>query len=248
MKPLLYSVLATTIISLISLVGIATLAIKDALLNKILLLLVGFSAGALMGDTFFHLIPEGLEKNPGSLFPAYILAGFCLFFILERYVHWRHCHKSGGQCREHAFTYINLFGDALHNFIDGLVIAASFVVDSRLGLATTIAVVIHEIPQEIGDFSILLYGGFSRAKALVFNFLTAITAIAGAVIGFFLVSSSLRLVNFFIAITAGGFIYIAASDLVPEIHKETKDKTVVASFLMFVLGAGLMWGMKVLIK
>jgi zinc and cadmium transporter len=247
MNVLFWSVIATVIVSLISLVGIFFLAVKSEVLNKTIFLLVGFSAGALMGDAFIHLIPEGVE-NGGKFFPVFILAGFCLFFILERVVHWHHCHKEGGECQAHPFTYLSLLGDALHNFIDGLVIVASFAVDFRLGLATTLAVILHEIPQEIGDFSILIYGGFSKKKALIFNFFSALLAVAGAVLGFFLVKSVAGAINPLLAITAGGFIYIAASDLVPELHKEPKNKIVAVSFLFFVLGLALMFFMKMLFE
>ncbi len=247
MKILFWSLFATGIVSLISLIGVLFLAIKTEKLNKIIFLLVGFSAGALMGDAFIHLIPEGFEEGEEN-FPIFILVGFCLFFILERVIRWRHCHKEGGRCETHSFTYLSLVGDALHNFIDGLVIAASFAFDFNLGLATSIAVVLHEIPQEIGDFSILIYGGFSRNKALLFNFLSALFAVAGAIFGFLLVKNIGEAINPLLAITAGGFIYIAAADLVPELHKESRNKIVAFSFLFFLLGLTLMYFLKMFLE
>ncbi|MFA5248320.1 MAG: ZIP family metal transporter [Patescibacteria group bacterium] len=243
MNVLFWSVIATTIVSLISLIGVFFLAVKSEILNKMVFLLVGFSAGALMGDAFIHLIPEGIVADE-KYFPLFILAGFCLFFVMERVVHWRHCHEKGGECQTHPFTYLSLIGDALHNFIDGLVIVASFAVDFRLGLATTLAVVLHEIPQEIGDFSILIFGGFTKKKALFFNFISALFAVAGAIIGFLLVKEVSGAINPLLAITAGGFIYIAASDLIPELHKESKNKIVAISFLFFILGLALMYFLK----
>jgi zinc and cadmium transporter len=244
MSVLLYSIIATAIVSLISLIGIFFLAIKSEILNKIVFLLVGFSAGALMGDAFIHLIPEGIEKDK-EFFPLFILIGFCLFFILERVIHWRHCHK--GHCETHNFTYLSFFGDALHNFIDGLVIVASFAVDFKLGFATTIAVILHEIPQEIGDFSVLVYGGFTKKKALTFNFLSALLAVLGSIIGFFLIKNAEGALNPLLAITAGGFIYIAASDLIPELHKESRNRMVAASFFFFIIGLGMMYLLKTLL-
>lgn len=243
MSALANSLLATAIVSLISFIGVLSFVFKGGFLDRILLLLVGFSAGALMGDAFIHLIPEGMEGSSGSNFPLFILLSFSIFFIMEKVIHWRHCHKQGGQCQEHAFTYTSLIGDGLHNFIDGLAIAASFVVDWRLGVTTTVAIILHEIPQEIGDFAILLYGGFSRAKALLFNFLTASLAIFGAIFGYFL-SAGGASIGFFLALTAGGFIYVSASDLIPELHKERGLKKSIASLICFLLGAGFMWALK----
>ncbi|MBD3249438.1 hypothetical protein GF336_05315 [Candidatus Woesearchaeota archaeon] len=142
--------------------------------------------------------------------------------MIEKFLHWHHCHK--GKCDIHTFTYMNLIGDGVHNFIDGLIIAASFSVDISFGVITTIAVIAHEIPQEIGDFGVLVYGGFGRLKALAFNFLSAVTAIIGAVIGYLISGSVEGFVPFLLPFAAGGFIYIAASDLVPELHKESDNE------------------------
>ncbi|OGC04987.1 hypothetical protein A2276_03435 [candidate division WOR-1 bacterium RIFOXYA12_FULL_43_27] len=232
---------STLIISLLSLAGVFTLAIKEAFLQRILLLLVGFSAGALTGGAFLHLLPESLEQlKPGETL-LYALIGFTLFFLMERLLHWRHCHE--GKCDIHAFSYLNLFGDGLHNFIDGLVIAASFIVSIPLGIATSIAVASHEIPQEIGDFGVLIYGGFSKSKALFFNFLSALTAVLGGVTGYYLSTTISGLAPMLLPITAGGFIYIAASDLIPELHKEKNNYKANLAFILFLLGILFMWGM-----
>ncbi len=218
MKALLLVILSTIFVSFFSLVGIFFLAMKKNKFEKALLLMVALSAGALLGGAFLHLIPESLaEKNPSFVF-SWLIVGFIIFFIIEKFLHWRHCHK--GKCKIHTFAYMNLVGDGVHNFLDGVVIAASYLAGFGTGLATTIAVAFHEIPQEIGDFGVLIYGGFSRKKALMTNLLTALTSVIGGIIGFFLISKISALMNILLPIAAGGFLYIAASDLVPEIKKE----------------------------
>lgn len=228
---LLWSLAATVIVSLLSLAGVVTLSIKQKSLDKILLLLVGFSAGALMGGAFFHLIPESIEGSGVEFTVAIVIVGFVLFFLVERILHWHHCHEHGGKCDVHTFTYMNLIGDGIHNFIDGLIIAAGFSAGVELGIVTTLAVISHELPQEIGDFGVLVYGGFSRMKALLFNFLSAITAVLGAVIGVIMTSLTGSFTGILVPFAAGGFIYIFASDLIPELHKEPKLSKSMMSFL-----------------
>ena len=225
---------STFLVSLISLVGVITLAVKDNLLHKITFCLIGFSAGALIGGAFLHLLPESLEKMPANAMFYYVILGIVLFFLMERYLYWRHCHD--GICDVHAFTYLNLFGDGIHNFIDGVVIAISFVDSVKLGVVTTIAIILHEIPQELGDFGVLVYGGFTKRKALFCNFLTALTAVAGAIAGYFLSDFAKGFSNLILPLTAGGFIYIGASDLIPEIHKETNLRRSTLAFISFLLG------------
>src|SRR3989344_5985853 len=166
MKVLLLALLSTFLVSLVSFCGILTIGLNKKTLDKLLLGFVGFSAGTLIGGAFLHLIPEALEISENSL--IFVLVGFSLFFVIERFLHWHHCHD--GKCSIHTFTYMNLIGDSIHNFIDGLAIVASFMVDIRLGFITTLAVVLHEIPQELGDFAILVYGGFNRLRGILFNF------------------------------------------------------------------------------
>lgn len=225
---------STALVSLISLIGIITLCIKNNLLHRLVFCLIGFSAGALIGGAFLHLLPEAMEKMNHEPMFYYVIVGIVLFFLMERYFHWRHCHN--GVCDAHTFTYLNLFGDGIHNFIDGVVIAASFVDSISLGIVTTIAIILHEIPQELGDFGVLVYGGFTKRKALFCNFLTALTALAGALIGYYISDFAKGFSNFIIPLTAGGFIYIGASDLIPEIHKETNLKRSSLAFISFLLG------------
>lgn len=206
---------------------------------------MSFAVGSLLGGSFFHLLPESMEAKEPSIF-TYVLSGIAFFFIIEKFLHWRHCHK--GQCDAHTFTYLNLIGDSAHNFIDGMIIAASFVADARLGIATTLAVAVHEIPQEIGDFAILVYGGFSRLKALACNLLSAVAAIAGAVIAYLSFERMEGLKDILIPFTGGGFIYIALVDLIPELHKQRKGKKLLVQAVMIGLGILLMWWLKELFK
>jgi zinc and cadmium transporter len=246
---LVYIILATFIVSLISFVGIFTLTLKDQILNKILLALIGLSAGALMGGAFIHLLPETVEIGKESNVPMldvfiFVLVGFILFFIIEKILHWRHCHN--GKCDVHTFTYMNLIGDAIHNFIDGLIMAASFVTSIPLGITTTIAISSHEIPQEIGDFGVLIYGGFSKKKALILNFIVALTAVIGGIVGYLISSGVENVVLYILPFAAGGFIYIAATDLVPEIKKELDVKKYMATLFVFICGILIMWLTKIM--
>jgi len=235
---LFWILLSTFLVSLIAFIGIFALAIKEKLLKRIIFLLIALSAGALMGDAFLHLIPEAVGL-PNKYIFLYILTGFIIFFLIEKILHWRHCHD--GKCPVHTFAYINLIGESVHNFIDGLIIAASFVINTPLGIATTIAIALHEIPQEIGDFGVLVHGGFNKTKALFLNFFVALTAIFGGLIGFYLSKSTQPFIEFLIPFTAGGFIYIAASDLIPELKKEIDNKKSLLSFVIFILGIFLMY-------
>ena len=239
-----YILLATFIVSLISFVGVVSLALKDKILNKILLILIGLSAGALMGGAFLHLLPEAVEKSSGLDVYLIVLVGFILFFLIEKVLHWRHCHKE--HCDVHTFHYMNLVGDSIHNFIDGLIMAASYIVSLPLGITTTIAIATHEIPQEIGDFGVLIYGGFSKKKAILLNFVVSLTAVVGGIVGFFVSSHVEDIALFILPFAAGGFIYIAATDLVPEIRKELDMKKYMMTLLVFICGILIMWVTKVI--
>ncbi len=243
---LVYILVATFVVSLISFVGVVSLALNDKILNKILLVLIGLSAGALMGGAFLHLLPEAVEKSSGLDVYLLVLVGFILFFLIEKVLHWRHCHK--GHCDVHTFHYMNLVGDSIHNFIDGLIMAASFVVSLPLGITTSIAIATHEIPQEIGDFGVLLYGGFSKKKAILMNFVVALTAVFGGIVGFFVSSYVENIVIYILPFAAGGFIYIAATDLVPEIRKELDMRKYMATLFVFICGIILMWFTKLLFE
>jgi zinc and cadmium transporter len=242
MAILLWIMLSTITVSLVSFIGIITLLLKENALDRLLLVLVALSAGALMGGAFLHLIPEASERSSMLTVGLGILLGFSIFFFIEKILHWRHCHDE--HCTIHTFAYMNLIGDSIHNFLDGLIIAASFVTSIPLGINTTIAVMLHEIPQEIGDFGVLVYGKMKKSRALFLNFVTALTAVGGGLIGYFISSHTSVFTDILVPIAAGGFIYIAATDLMPELKKEIEIKKVVGTFSIFLLGIAIMYFMK----
>ena len=189
-----------------------------------------------MGDVFIHILPEIMEGDAALMNGGYVLAGIMLFFVLERTLLWHHSH---GSHREeiHAVVYLTIIGDALHNFLDGVAIAASFIAGIPIGIATATAVIFHEIPQEIGQFAILVHGGWSRRKALVYNFISALTAIAGALLVLFFAGSFSEAPAALLGIGAASFIYIAMSDLIPELQKEPNMRR--AALQMFWMLAGI---------
>ena len=240
---LIYSLLSVIIVSLISFIGVLTLSLNIKRLRKILLFLVSFAAGALLGDAFIHLLPEVVEEFGFRIeISLYIILGMLIFFVIEKFIHWNHCHVPASKNHTHSFGVMNLIGDGLHNFIDGLVIGASYLVSLPIGIATTIAVILHEIPQEIGDFGVLIHSGFKVPKALLYNFLTAITAILGALISLYFGNLVENYNLFLIPFTVGGFVYIASSDLIPELHKEVEiHKSIMQLF-------GLIFGMLIMLS
>ncbi|NOQ56413.1 MAG: ZIP family metal transporter [Nanohaloarchaea archaeon] len=246
MSILLWIILSNFFVSLLSLIGIVTLSMKDKLIEKILSYLVALSAGALMGGAFLHLIPEAAQSIAIYDVCGYVLVGFIFFFMIEKILHWHHCHKH--KCKVHTFAYMNLLGDAAHNFIDGLIIAASFITDIHLGIITTFAIILHEIPQEIGDFGVLIYGGFKKSKALAFNFMTALTSVLGGIFGYYLSSYIEFSLLILLPFAAGGFIYISASDLIPEIKKDDAIKKSLLNFSVFIIGILIMYGVKYIIN
>jgi len=233
--------LSVLIVSLISFSGVIFLTFKKKLLKKILVLLVAFASGALLGGAFLHLIPESLEFGKSSV--IFILFGILIFFTLEKFLHWRHCHI--GKCKIHEFAQLNLIGDGIHNFLDGMIIATSFLLSIPTGLVATLAIIIHEIPQEIGDFGVLLYAGLKAKKAVFYNFLSALTSVAGALLAYFLSIHVKETMMIMIPIAAGGFIYIASTDLIPELHKRGKIGESLQQFSLLLAGVVLMWAFKV---
>lgn len=251
MELYVYTLASILTVSAVSLVGVFTLSMNASILSRAMHLLVGLAAGALLGDAFIHLIPEVFENGiDPTAFSIAVLAGMVVFFVLEKYLRWHHhhhdeVHDACADCepKKKPLGTLVLVGDGMHNFIDGAVIAASFLVSPALGVATTLAVFLHEIPQEISDFALLLHGGFSRARALFWNFVSALTALLGA--GVFFATSSLfeNIEPLAIAFTAGGFIYIAAADLIPELHETKHPGRSLMQLIALLVGIGLMFAL-----
>jgi zinc and cadmium transporter len=236
-----YALISVVIVSAISLVAVFFLALSEDAIRKLLLFMVSFAAGALFGDAFIHLLPESFTKlGTGLGTSLLILAGIMFFFILEKFIHWRHCHNMNYAEHTHPMVMVNLVGDSVHNLIDGTLIAASYAVSLPLGITTTLAVVFHEIPHEIGNFGVLVHGGLPVKKALFYNFLTALTAILGAVLALTLGPLVKGFTLALLPITAGGFIYIAGSDLIPELKHEVEISHSILQFFSLILGVGAM--------
>ena len=232
----IYTLVSVFIISAISLVGIFALSIKENTLKKLFIYMIAFSAGALLGDAFIHLLPEVInEQGFTLLISLYILIGIGFSFVIEKIIHWRHCHHPTSKTHKHPLTTMNLVGDGVHNFIDGIIIATSYLISVPAGIATTLAVGFHEIPQEMSEFGVLVYGGYTKNKALLANFLIALTAVAGAVLTLILAQSESMLI-FLVPFAAGNFIYIATADLIPELHKKSEFKQSILQLIIFVLG------------
>lgn len=223
----------------IALVGSVTLLLSPQTLQRVLLPLVALAAGSLLGGAVFHMLPAALAAVERSehVWAAFVL-GFAAFMVLEQLLHWHHCHRAEADCRK-PLTYLILLGDGLHNFIGGLAIASTFLIDIRLGITAWLAAAAHEIPQELGDFGVLLHGGWSKRKALLYNFLSASTFLLGGLVTYAL--SSAVDVSYLIPFAAGNFVYIAAADLVPEVNKHPSAVANAVHTVLFLLGAGLMY-------
>ncbi|MFX1451849.1 MAG: ZIP family metal transporter [Promethearchaeota archaeon] len=254
------------LIGCLSLIGIVMISLREKTLDKLLLILVAFGTGAILATALFSLIPEaihhmeelrseGVNFNENFLF-LYIISGFIIFFFIERFIYWFHGHghesedklvcysnksgmadelmEKGGKIK--SYVYLNLLGDGLHNFLDGVVIIVAFLTGIGYGIVVSLAVLFHELPQEVGDYGILVYGGFTKKKALEYNFLSAMVAMLGGVIGYIL-SSQVRVFNIFIlAFSGGGFLYIACTELMPEFTKQKNLKKSILQALIFLIG------------
>tara|TARA_Y100000031_G_scaffold101393_2_gene111205 strand:+ start:8313 stop:9110 length:798 start_codon:yes stop_codon:yes gene_type:complete len=247
----LYAFGSVFVVSLVSLIGILVISVRDTLLQKWILVFVALAVGALLGDAFIHLIPEAFEKSANILVTSLlIIGGILLFFILEKFLHWHHWHGHelhedeclgdkrilDTQRRIRPLGYIILASDGFHNLLDGMIIGASYLVSIEVGIATTLAVILHEIPQEIGDFGVLLHSGFTKAQAILVNFASALLAILGVIVVFVLEDAMGTFSTWMIPIAAGGFIYIAGSDLVPELHKTTRLNRSFVQLLAILVG------------
>ncbi|MFP4523926.1 MAG: ZIP family metal transporter [Candidatus Woesearchaeota archaeon] len=243
MIPVLLSIIvATVVVSLMSLVG---LALAGRHMHRWLHYLISFAAGTLLAVAFFGLMPSamhGFEElglhAPEAL--VYVVAGIVLFFLIERFIHWHHCGKE--DCGDKPAGLLVLTGDFVHNFIDGVLIAGAFLLDPQAGWMATLSILAHEIPQEVGDFSVLLHAGFSKARALLLNFYSALSAVLGGVIGYFALDAVEGVVPYVVAVAAGGFVYIALSDIMPALHKHKKEtKLMVVETLIFLVTVVAFW-------
>lgn len=237
----IYSFISVLVISLVSLVGVFTLSIREELLKKYIFIFISLAVGALLGDAFIHLIPEALANSSDQTFTSIlIIVGILLFFIIEKFLHWHHHGEDTDENHIHHIGKLVLFSDGVHNFIDGIIIGSSFMVSIPVGIATTIAVILHEIPQEIGDFAVLIHSGYSRARALWLNFLSALVALLGLVFILIINSTEQFITFYFLPIAAGGFIYIAVADLIPELHKTKDAKHSTLQLIAVTVGIGAM--------
>lgn len=245
-----YSLFSVFLISLLAFIGLFTFSVNDKKLKKMLVYFISIAAGALFGDVFIHILPE-ISREQGFTLTMSIsfLAGVLIFFILEKIIHGQqyHQHSEHGHSLEEKkkqikpVAYMSLIVSTIHNFLDGLVIASAYLISLPAGMGTTLAVGLHEIPHEVGSFSILLHGGFSRKKALFINFLSALAAIVGALVALWLSSFVGSLQMIIVPIAAGGLLYIAGSDLIPELHKEAHGfKSSFWQVVSFIIGIGLM--------
>jgi len=237
-----YALGSTAVVSLISLVGIITMMVGVRRLDKVIPLLISLAVGGLFGDALVHLLPESFEKSTSpALTSFYVILGILLFFVLERFLHWHHEHRAHSLNPVHPVAYVNLVSDGVHNLLDGLIIGASYLVSVPIGLATTLAVALHEVPQEQGDFGILVHAGFTPRRALLMNFLSAILAFVGVAVSLAIGPNVADYTLFMLPLTAGGFIYIAGSDLIPELHRERELSGSLAQFAVMVLAIGMMF-------
>ncbi len=232
-----YAFIGVAIVSLVSFVGVVTLLLKEDALDKYINFLISLAIGALLGDAFIHLIPESFNSNLNeSLVGILIIGGILIFFVIEKFIHWHH-HGEDKESDIHPVGKLVLVTDGFHNLIDGIIIGASFLVSIPVGIATTIAVVLHEIPQEIGDFAVLIHSGYSKKRALWLNFFSALTSVLGVVIIIIFGNVAKDSIVWFLPIAAGGFIYIALADLIPELHKTKKIKHSLIQLAIIILGA-----------
>lgn len=247
-----YAFTSVIVVSLISFVGIITLSLNERVLKKSIFWIVSLAVGALFGDAIIHLIPQAFDKieNPANV-SLLILIGIVSFFALEKFLRWRHTHEhdcTTEDCppesnRVRPLGFLIITSDSIHNLIDGIIIGASYLISIEVGIATTLAIIIHEIPQEINDFVILVHAGFSKGKALLLNFLSALFAIGGVFTALMLGGANEAFVAGAVAFAAGGFLYIAGSDLVPELHKTSDIKRSLQQFVAILIGIGIMFAL-----
>ena len=213
--------------------------------------MVSFATGALLGAAFLGVLPHALEGVPAARIPGLtftMLCGILLFFLLEKMVLWRHCHSE--LCEVHgdrpaepsAAGVLVLVGDGVHNFVDGVVIAAAFLTDRDLGILTALAVTAHEIPQEMGDFAVLLHSGFGRGRALLFNVLSSLTTVVGGILAYYALVTVQAWLPYILAVAAASLIYIAVADLIPSLHRRTQVRATLEQLVLIMVGVGVIAG------
>ena len=233
----LYTLLSVVAVSLVSFVGIFALSIREDVLRRYIFIFISIAVGALLGDALIHLIPEAFEHSRNEVLTSVlIISGILLFFIVEKFLHWHHHGEDKEDSHIHPVGKLILFADGIHNLVDGMIIGASFLVSAPVGLATTLAVILHEIPQEAGDFAVLLHAGYTKRRALWLNFLSAVASIIGAIA--LLLSGREAAVSsaWFLPVAAGGFIYVAVADLIPELRKPKEAKSSILQILAVLVG------------
>ena len=213
------------------------LKINENKQKKLIPYLISYATGTLLAAGLLGMIAEAITRSDPTLILLFVLGGIVLFFLLEKLMIWRHCHHKDCEVHGSAGTIL-LIGDAFHNFIDGVIIAASFLISFPVGLTVSISVIAHEIPQEVGDFAILLDSGYSKRRAFLFNLLSSSFTIPAAIIGYFLLESINMLIPFFLAISASSFLYIALSDLTPGLHNRTSLKESTLQVILILAGIG----------
>ena len=245
MNSLVAIVIGGVLMSAIALVGSVTLLLSKETLDRILRPLVAFAAGSLLGGAFFHMLPAAAENGLSPITSALgVMTGFSLFLGLEQFLHWHHCHRAATDCKE-PLTYLILLGDGLHNFLGGLGVGGMMLLDVRLGFTAWLAAAAHEIPQELGDFGILIHGGWQRRRALLFNLLSGLTFLVGGLVAY-AVSGTID-ATLLVPFAAGNFIYIGASDLVPEVNRHRNATVNLIHFVSFVSGVLLLWGLRIVL-
>lgn len=239
----LYALASVLVVSSVSLISVFALSVREAFLRKYIFIFISLAVGALLGDAFIHLIPEALESPVGATRASLlIIAGLILFFIMEKFLHWHHHGEDEKETHIHPAGQLILLSDGIHNFIDGVILGVSFMISVPVGLATTVAVILHEIPQEIGDFGVLLHSGYTKGRAIFLNFLSALCAVLGVITAFILGEAGESFAFWILPVAAGGFIYVAVADLIPELHK-TDSKYSVLQILAVILGVLAMVGL-----
>jgi len=232
------------LMSMIALIGATTMALPESTRERLILPLVAFSAGSLLGGALLHLIPEAVAQNRGGVgVYLWVLAGFASFLAFEQFLHWHHWHSDAPEVKS-PLSHMMVLGDTVHNFLGGLAVAAAFIVDIRLGITTWLVAAAHEVPQELGKYGVLIHGGWKNSRALAASFLSSLTFLLGGILAY-VVSLQFN-TGFLVPFAAGNFLYIAASDLVPEVNRHHHLGVNLIHFASFSAGIALLLAIQIL--